>query len=171
MSDQIWFQKVINSPDDFPGFWMCPTPNCSGAGFTFDIFPTDPNHPANEGWVYDDDEEIEFDEEGNEIASDATPKEYDPEEPHYAQLDEMIGDDDDDLEGEEWKFGLAPGERPAEPPWAQEARRRWEEEQAKYDQPDERPRVQDWSDRTDRKPRRPRPSNDSGEITEDDIPF
>src|SRR5688572_29506462 len=35
MSNEIWFQKVINDPQGFAGFWMCPTPNCSGAGFTF----------------------------------------------------------------------------------------------------------------------------------------
>ncbi len=164
MSDQIWFQKVVNSPDGFEGFWMCPTPNCGGAGFSFDIFPTDPAHPANEGWTHDDGEE-EFEDEEDE-----TVDEYDPEEPHYAQLDGM-SDDDDDIEGEEWKYGLAPGERPPEPPWAAEARQRWEQEQAKYNAPDERPRTLDWSDRTDRQPRPPRSNNDSGEITEDDIPF
>src|SRR5207249_12212962 len=50
MSDQMWFQKVINASDGFPGFWMCPTANCSGAGFCFDIFPTGPDHPSNVGW-------------------------------------------------------------------------------------------------------------------------
>src|SRR5688572_23721825 len=68
MSDGMWFQRVVGDPDGFKGFWMCPTPNCSGAGFTFDIFPTDPNHPANEGWHYfeDDDEEEEWSEEFGE---------------------------------------------------------------------------------------------------------
>ena len=56
MSDQVWFQQVIGDPAGFKGFWMCPTPNCDGAGFTFDIFPTDPNHPASEGWEYNDDD-------------------------------------------------------------------------------------------------------------------
>src|SRR5262245_53599989 len=70
MSDEIWFHKVINSKDGFDGFWMCPTPNCDGAGFTFDIFPTDPHHPANAGWHYsEDDEDYEdennYDEKGN----------------------------------------------------------------------------------------------------------
>src|SRR5438132_8893636 len=61
MSDQMWFQRVIGDPQGFEGFWMCPTPNCGGAGFTFDIFPTDPDHPANEGWhTCDDDEEGEY---------------------------------------------------------------------------------------------------------------
>ena len=67
MSDQIWFQKVIGDPKGFEGFWMCPTPNCGGAGFTFDIFPTDPSHPANAGWHYIDDED---DDDGNEEAYD-----------------------------------------------------------------------------------------------------
>src|SRR6185436_8147845 len=67
MSDRMWFQRVINAKDGFPGFWMCPTPNCDGAGFCFDIFPTDPDHPANEGWHCaddgdDDDEFAEYDE-------------------------------------------------------------------------------------------------------------
>src|SRR5947207_9365310 len=57
LSDGMWFQRVVNAKDGFPGFWMCPTPNCSGAGFCFDIFPTDPNHPANEGWFDGSDDE------------------------------------------------------------------------------------------------------------------
>src|SRR5438093_10788802 len=57
MSDRIWFQRVRNArPGGLDGFWMCPTPNCGGAGFTFDIFPTDPNHPANRGWSFSDDD-------------------------------------------------------------------------------------------------------------------
>src|SRR5688572_28776794 len=63
MSSEMWFQRVIGAKDGFPGFWMCPTPNCGGAGFTMDIFPTDPAHPANEGWHDCDDDEEEFDEE------------------------------------------------------------------------------------------------------------
>ena len=116
---------------------MCPTPNCSGAGFTFDIFPTDPSHPANEGWHYDDDDD---DEDGDE--------------------------DDGDIEGEEWKYGLAPGERPPEPDWMEQARLEHEEEERGYDEPDERPRTIDWSDREDRKPRAG-PAGDD----DDDIPF
>jgi hypothetical protein len=170
MSDGIWFQKVINSQDGFDGFWMCPTPNCSGAGFTFDIFPTDPQHPANEGWSTDDDGEyFDDDDEDEEVAG-----EYDPSEPKYAELDDIYGDDDDDIEGEEWKHGLAPGERPPEPPWVAEARQRWEEEQKRYDAPDERPRVVDWSDRPKRSPPQmgpPRPPSEDGGISEDDIPF
>jgi len=173
MSDGIWFQKVINSRDGFNGFWMCPTPNCSGAGFTFDIFPTDPNHPANEGWVeFDDDEEAFFDEDEDE---ESESEEYDPDEPKYAELDEQLGEDDDDLEGEEWKHGLSPGERPPEPPWVAESRRQWEEQQKKYDAPDERPRIIDWSDRPASSSSTPPfiggDEGPDGEIGESDIPF
>src|SRR5438034_2307138 len=94
LSDGMWFQRVINASDGFPGFWMCPTPNCSGAGFCFDIFPTDPDHPANEGWH--DLDELEEDEDSEA----ADPKEWDPEESKYKELDEEYGEEDDDLEGE-----------------------------------------------------------------------
>jgi hypothetical protein len=185
MSDGIWFQRVIGDPDGFEGFWMCPTPNCGGAGFTFDIFPTDPDHPANDGWHSTDDEDDGDADEGAEgpganldegewqdddddgEGEDAA--EWDPDEAKYKALDEALGDpDDDDVEGEEWKHGLAPGERPpprAPASWPEDERRQWEAEQRRYDEPDRRPRELDWSDR----PPRPRPK--PGEIAEDDIPF
>lgn len=188
MSDLMWFQKVVGDKRGFDGFWRCPTPNCSGAGFTFDIFPTDPSHPANAGWVddeYDEDEEsdveiVDEDYEPDELTGDwsidedaALPgteteidAEYDPDEPKYKALDEQWGDgmDPDDLEGEEWKYGLEPGQRP--PPqmfWPEDARREWEDEQQKYDLPDERPRELDWSNRDDR--------DDGPTFRDDDIPF
>jgi hypothetical protein len=166
MSDGIWFQKIINGSDGFDGFWMCPTPNCSGAGFTFDIFPTDPNHPANEGWVDDEDGEFCDPDEDGEVS-----EEYDPAEPTYAELDEAYGEDDDDLEGEEWKHGLAPGERPPEPPWVEKARLEWEKEQQRYEGPDERPRVIDWADHPPLPPHPPGPTGPPGEIGENDILF
>jgi hypothetical protein len=151
MSDQMWFQKVVNSKDGFKGFWMCPTPNCSGAGFTFDIFPTDDNHPANANWEYwDDDEELDEQDE------------WDPDESKFKELDDELGDEDDDIEGEEWKYGLEPGQEPPEPEWAKKAREEWEEEQKQYDEPDRRPRELDWSDREERDPT---------SFREDDIPF
>ena len=153
MSDQMWFQRVIGDPNGFDGFWMCPTPNCSGAGFAFDIFPTDPHHPANDGWVYDDDEEEDDAEEDAE---------WDPAESKYHGFDDEF-EDDDDLEGEEWKHGLEPGERPM-PDWAAEAQRRWEEEQKKFNEPDRRPRELDWSHRKKDPPA-------FNEFNEDDIPF
>jgi hypothetical protein len=174
MSDLMWFQKVKGARDGFPGFWMCPTPNCGGAGFTFDIFPTDPTHPANEGW-HDDDEEDEDGENAceedyfeDEIPFDNEDSdEWDPDEEKYQALDEWDGDDDD-LEGEEWKHGLQPGERPtveAPPPGVPP--RSYEEQEALYNEPDRRPSELDWSDRDDRPPR-----VDPGDtMGEDDIPF
>jgi hypothetical protein len=176
MSDQIWFQKVIGDPSGFEGFWMCPTPNCGGAGFTFDIFPTDPNHPANAGWhSFDtDDEDEEFADDDEDEWSEGgfsdpdfedtltAEAEYDPEEPQYKSLDQGYGDGSDDfVEGDEWKHGLEPGQHP--PPqmhWSDESRREWEEQQKKYDGPDERPRELDWSNRDDREG-----------IRDEDIPF
>jgi hypothetical protein len=186
-SDQMWFQRVIGDSRGFEGFWMCPTANCSGAGFGFDIFPTDPNHPANEGWHHfddddeeeeDDHDEFEYDPElEDDLASDIVAhsstevSEWDPDEKKWKQLDADLGEDadaDDDLDGEEWKFGLQPGERPPEPDWMEQARREREEEERQFDEPDRRPRELDWSDREDR--RGQHPAGD-GPFTDDDIPF
>jgi len=169
MSDGMWFQRVINARDGFPGFWMCPTPNCDGAGFCFDIFPTDPDHPANEGWHYDGDgdSDDDFADDAFDPDEDRTEEsaEWDPDEPKYRALDEELeGFGDDDLEGEEWKYGLEPGERPPAPEWSDKVRREWEEEQKKYNQPDQRPRGLDWSDREDLSPR-------GEQFNDDDIPF
>jgi hypothetical protein len=194
MSDDIWFQKVINAHDGFDGFWMCPTPNCDGAGFTFDIFPTDPDHPANQGWTEDEDgESIDLDQEdawsdihphnagtsesgadnsgaggsGTEDSGD----EYDPAESAYADWDQPFGADDDDLEGEEWKHGLAPGERPPQLPFPEQARRELEQEQQRYNAPDLRPRIVDWSDRPAPSPRDPGSDSSDSDINDSDIPF
>ena len=169
MSSAIWFQRIKNAqPGKLDGFWMCPTPNCDGKGFTFDIFPTDPDHPANEGWSYDDDDdeydEDDIDDEEWDPEFDAAASaeelhaEYDPNETKWKQLDEELGDDlDDDIEGEEWKYGLQPGDELPEPEWMSTGRREREEEERRYDEPDERPREIEW---------------EYGEgISEDDIPF
>jgi hypothetical protein len=157
-SDQIWFQRVIGDKNGFEGFWRCPTPNCDGAGFTFDIFPTDPSHPANAGWTYDDDEDgldEEF-EEFDDPEAMAQDVDWDPEEPMYKSMESQ----DPDIEGDEWKYGLEPGDRL---PDAQrsDAQRAWEEEQERYDAPDERPRELDWSNRDDAE----------HSINDEDIPF
>jgi hypothetical protein len=172
MSDQMWLQRVKGARDGFNGFWMCPTPNCSGAGFSFDIFPTDPDHPGNEGWFsFDDDggEEGEWDEDSEEFteleAAEPEP-EYDPTEPAYTAMDEAGADDDDDLEGEEWKFGLQPGEVPqVDPPPPGTQPRNWMEEEALFNAPDRRPREVDWTDREERK------SGDPEQFSDEDIPF
>jgi hypothetical protein len=165
MSSEMWFQRVINASDGFPGFWMCPTPNCSGAGYCFDIFPTDPSHPDNEGWVeWDEDDEDEDDADGE--------AEWDPEESRYKALEEEYGEEDDDIEGEEWKYGLTPGEAPQESEEMRTAREAWEAKQRQYDQPDERPRVLDWKDKP--RPEAPPPFDEGGEgegFREEDIPF
>ncbi len=158
MSDQIWFQRVIGDPAGFTGFWMCPTSNCDGAGFTFDIFPTDPNHPANEGWVYDDEDGI-IDDESADEGIDA---EYDPDESKYKLLDEQFGDEDDDIEGEEWKHGTDTGAANSYDDTTDEAMKAWDEQEKMYDQPDERPRLLDWSNRQDRSVQT---------MGEDEIPF
>jgi len=162
----MWLQRVKGARDGFDGFWMCPTPNCSGAGFTIDIFPTDPDHPANEGWhSFDDDdaedEEIPWidDEDDEEPQEDG---EWDPDEPVYKAMDDLADDEDDDLEGEEWKYGLEAGERPAvEPPPPGVEPQNWAEQEALYDAPDRRPREVDWSNRED----------EQRMMGEDDIPF
>jgi hypothetical protein len=166
MSTGIWFQRVIGDPY-LDGFWMCPTPNCSGAGFTFDIFPTDPTHPANAGW-HDCGEDEDYEEEDGGDGAGLEPVEadgdWDPDEAKYRQLDEMMGPAEDDmLEGDEWKHGLEPGERP---PSSNSGQRERDEEEAAYDQPDERPRVLDWTDRRSREE-----ADGGGQFSEDDIPF
>jgi len=176
-SEQIWFQRVINDPQGFEGFWMCPTPNCGGAGFTFEIFPTDPAHPANEGWHTFDDEEVPWEDgewsgpDDDDDAPDGAESHYDPDEPKYKALDELYeGEEDDDIEGEEWKYGISPGDPPqVDPDWEEQSRRAMEERERKFDQPDERPRVVDWSDRPERKEMRRDPPD--GTEFEDDIPF
>ena len=166
-STEIWLQRVKNAQaGDLDGFWMCPTPNCDGKGFSFDIFPTDPEHPANADWCDDDeefDDEDEWDDEDFDMDDDFDDfgdDEYDPTEAKWKELDGVFGEDDDDIEGEEWKYGLQPGERPEEVDWliGLPPPLSCEEYEARYDQPDQRPREME------REPY-------EGEISEDDIPF
>jgi hypothetical protein len=80
-------------------------------------------------------------------------------------MDEVFGDEDD-LDGEEWKFGLQPGQTPqVDPPPPGVEPRNWMEEEALYNAPDRRPREVDWSDREERK------GADPQQFTDDDIPF
>lgn len=48
---------------DEKGHWCCPTDGCSGAGFGFDILPTDPawrSEDGQSGWrLFDDDDEAD----------------------------------------------------------------------------------------------------------------
>jgi hypothetical protein len=183
MSSEMWFQRVLNDPSGFNGFWMCPTPNCGGAGFNFEIFPTDPEHPANQEWVHfddpddpNDDDEFEEDEYLADVEATETDADWDPDETKWKELDEHFGGgdaaDDEDLEGEEWKHGLQPGERPAEFDWTDETQfGELDDDERRYNEPDSRPREVDWSDREDRRGRKGPPPEYGGEWTEDDIPF
>jgi hypothetical protein len=175
MSTGVWFQRIVGAPsDELQGMWMCPTPNCSGAGFTFDIFPTDPNHPANAGWSDDDEEEFVEEDDDDHAGAGQAESDWDPDESKWKELDEMLDgleDGDDDLEGEEWKHGLQPGERPPEPAWMEQARREQEEQERQYDEPDRRPREVPWVDRGERGGDGQRSARSGDEWTEDDIPF
>ena len=156
-SSRIWLQREIprrGDPHPTGGFWMCPTHNCDGAGFGFDLFPTDPAHPANEGWTYDDDEpDDEFLDTDDDNESDAEKKPepesaaaaYDPAEPGYAAMDALDPDD-----GDQWKLTEADRDaarvRTAAAEAAEAAAAEQEaEESRRYDAPDERPRVIDHS--------------------------
>jgi hypothetical protein len=176
MSDGIWFQPVKRPPGkqkrpgEIDGFWMCPTPNCDGAGFTFDIFPTDPDHPANEGWQWFDDDDDESEDGLNEEDGDSEvsgvlsggsddtlsgdTEEYDPSEAKYKQLDEECEQEEELVEGDEWKLGNSSD---ADTTFDGSA---WESgDEKKYDMPDLRPREVEWTER------------DDSMINEEDIPF
>lgn len=76
----IEWREESSSAGRIDGRWVCPMPGCGGAGFGFDIYPTDPDYIDPDGrditaWD-DDDEDDEFD-------------------------DELMCDDDDDYEDDE----------------------------------------------------------------------
>ena len=56
----IWFDERPGpeGPDGAEGFWTCPTAGCGGLGFTFDIWPIDPDYHNEETGerLYDEDE-------------------------------------------------------------------------------------------------------------------
>jgi len=58
----IEWREQIDEKGQVEGFWCCPTPGCGGAGFGFDILPTDPTYcDERGGWVQCDVDE-EYDE-------------------------------------------------------------------------------------------------------------
>jgi hypothetical protein len=76
-SNLIEWRVQANAEGDLHGFWCCPTPDCGGMGFGFDIFPTDPTyHDEHGGWVDDDEEydEEDFDDDdlGDDLGKDLT---------------------------------------------------------------------------------------------------
>jgi hypothetical protein len=67
-----WDEEIVDG--ERSGFWRCPTPGCGGAGFGFDIWPTDPDYVdprTGEKMCFffdeDDDEACDEDEGGFEI--------------------------------------------------------------------------------------------------------
>ena len=53
------------------GFWCCPTPDCGGRGFGFDIFPTDPEYRDERGgWFSCDEEDFNEDDELDDFLPD-----------------------------------------------------------------------------------------------------
>ena len=40
----IAWREYAGKDGEIHGFWCCPMPGCDGAGFCFDIFPTDPDY-------------------------------------------------------------------------------------------------------------------------------
>jgi len=56
-SSQIVWRESLDENGETVGFWCCPTPDCDGRGFGFDILPTDPEYRDERGgWVSCDDE-------------------------------------------------------------------------------------------------------------------
>ena len=52
------------------GFWCCPTPDCGGRGFGFDIFPTDPEYRDERGgWFSCDEEDFNEDDELDDFSA------------------------------------------------------------------------------------------------------
>ena len=59
-----WREEADAKTGEVRGFWCCPTEGCGGAGFGFDIFPTDPEYRDENGqplWGSDDDADTDAD--------------------------------------------------------------------------------------------------------------
>jgi len=58
-SDLIHWAEVMGGKS---GFWRCPVPGCDGAGFGFDIFPTDPEYRDEHGNLMycEDDKDVDW---------------------------------------------------------------------------------------------------------------
>jgi hypothetical protein len=80
------------------GFWVCPIEGCDGAGFGFDILPTDPNYQDEHGgWVQDDEDldDDDLEDEDLEFNSEWNPEDdSDPEFPEYESEEEEPDDSD-----------------------------------------------------------------------------
>ena len=71
LSSEIRWQPDPKGPGG--GWWVCPIEGCDGAGFCFDIFPTNPDVGRGfgvESWDFeeDDDDEADYDDDVFEVA-------------------------------------------------------------------------------------------------------
>jgi hypothetical protein len=106
------------------GYWACPTPGCDGKGFTFDIWPTDPE------WTDEQGNKVHFFDDAPDTEEDqfAAPDQWIDDEVEADAIDEdMIGDDevaedelafgdeaafDDELEWDKGEWDAGPKNRP-----------------------------------------------------------
>jgi hypothetical protein len=66
-----WDEELIDGKRS--GFWRCPTPGCSGAGFGFDIWPVDPEYRDEDGeliWCDDEDNDEAYEEDDEGLDAD-----------------------------------------------------------------------------------------------------
>lgn len=87
------------------GFWCCPTPGCGGAGFGFDLLPTDPEYVGEDGepfWSFDEDEDDEEQWEDAELDGEDGGIAFGP-------GDGEAGRQGDPLDDESWRGGEAGG--------------------------------------------------------------
>ena len=65
----IEWREQVGPDGEMRGFWCCPTPGCDGAGFGFDILPTDPEYQDERGdWAHaDDNDDDEDDDDLDEV--------------------------------------------------------------------------------------------------------
>lgn len=118
LSSEIRWRPDPNGPDG--GWWVCPIDGCDGAGFCFDIFPTDPAVARQFGvemWT-DDDEDDEFDDDDDE-GDEGEEWKRDPLTRDGARADDHLPlDDGDDDAGDDSLFDRTaddPSERPPPP--------------------------------------------------------
>ena len=100
----IQWHEHIDQNGEVQGYWCCPTPDCPGRGFGFDIFPTDPDYRGEDGepmWSHEDDEFSEGDDEEG-FADGSWSEEYD--------ADAFL------IKGEPFDLGLPPMPDDAPPP-------------------------------------------------------
>lgn len=70
----IEWRESVAADGKREGFWCCPIPGCSGAGFGFDILPVDPNYrDENGGWTSGTEDDDDWDEADGIDVRDETP--------------------------------------------------------------------------------------------------